>query len=88
MVREKPWKYQGVSILKITSHPGCLMSYGSKIHSKMYPLSWANTHNEAIALEFHDMVRNTKKRVSPKQNMTFIWNQEILNLCHRPYIKL
>ena len=57
-----------------------------KIYSKIYPLSCTNIHRDITNLVNQWMVRNTKTWTSWEQNITFLQNKIILNLCHRLHI--
>ena len=52
----------------------------------MNSVSCNNTHHDVTDLVNHEMVKNTKTRVSREQNITFVWNKKILNLCLRWHI--
>ena len=54
-----------------------------KIYPKMYPVSCTNTHHDVTYLGNHRMVKNTKTWISWKQNITFLRNKKIFNLCLR-----
>ena len=56
------------------------------IFSKMHLVSCTNTHHGIINLVNYGMIQNTKTWISWEQNITFLWNKEILNLCFRWYI--
>ena len=51
-----------------------------KIHSKMHPVSRTNTHHDVTNF---GMVEITKTWISWEQNITFLRNKKILNLCLR-----
>ena len=55
---------------------------GLKIYPKIHPFS-CNTHHDVTDLVNHGMVKNTKTWISWEQNITFLWNKKILNLCLR-----
>ena len=57
-----------------------------KIHSKLHPVSYTNTHHDIKDLLNHGMVENTKTWLSWEQSITFLWNKKILNLCLRWHI--
>ena len=57
-----------------------------KIYSKMYLVSCTNTHRDVTDLVNHGMVKNTKTWISWEQNIIFLWNKIILNLCLRWHI--
>ena len=65
---------------------GDLMSCGSKDNSEMHPVSCFNTHHDVTELVNHRMVENTKTWISWEQNITFLWNKKILNLCLKWHI--
>ena len=47
----------------------------------MHPVSCTNTHHDVTDLVNHGMVKNTKTWISWEQNITFLQNKKILNLC-------
>ena len=51
-----------------------------KIYSKMH-LMHLNTHRDVTDLVNHGMVKNTKTWISWEQNIIFLRNKKILNLC-------
>ena len=53
---------------------------------KMYFVSCADTHCDVTDLVNHGIVKNTKTWISCKQNIIFLWNKKILNLCLRWHI--
>ena len=57
-----------------------------KIWSKMHLVSCANTHHDITDFVDLGMVRNTKTWISWERNITFLRNEEILNLCLRWHI--
>ena len=57
-----------------------------KIYSKMNLVSCTNTHCDVIDLVNHGKVKNTKTWVSSEQNIIFLRNKKILNLCFRWHI--
>ena len=57
-----------------------------KIYSKMYLVSCTNTHRDVAYLVNHGMIKNTKTWMSWEQNIIFLWNKEIINLCLRSHI--
>ena len=72
-------------LLTSISWPG-LVGYWvvvQKIYLKMYPVSCTNTHHDVIYLLNRGMAKNTKMWISWEQNITFLWNKIILNLCLR-----
>ena len=54
-----------------------------KKSSKMYLVSFTNSHCDVTDTVIHGMVKNTKPWISWERNISFLWNQKILNLCHR-----
>ena len=56
-----------------------------KIYSKMHLFSCTNTHDVTDLIN-HEMVKNTKTWISPEQNIIFLRNKRILNLCFRWHI--
>ena len=52
-----------------------------RIYSKMHPVSGTNSHHDVTDLENHGMVKNTKTWISWEQNIIFLQNKKILNLC-------
>ena len=54
-----------------------------KIYSKMYLVSCTNTHRDVTDLVNHGMVKNTKTWISWEQNIIFLQNKKILDLCLR-----
>ena len=50
------------------------------------PLSCTTTYQDVTDLVNHDMVKNTKTWISRERNITFLWNEKILNLCLRWHI--
>ena len=50
-----------------------------KIYSKIHPVSCTNTHHDITDLVNHGIVKNTKTRISQKQNLLFLRNKTILN---------
>ena len=52
-----------------------------KIYSKMYLVSCTNTHRDVTDLVNHGMVKNRKTWISWEQNIIFLWNKKILDLC-------
>ena len=65
---------------------GDLMSRDSTDLFKMHPVSCTNTHRDVTDLVNHVMVNDTKTWISQEQNITFLWNKKILNLCLRWHI--
>ena len=59
---------------------GDFMSYGSKICSKMHPVSLTNTQHDVTDLLNHEMVKHTKTCISGERNIAFLKNKKILNL--------
>ena len=57
-----------------------------KIHSKICLVSCTNTRSDVTDLVKHEMAENTKTWISWEQNILFIRNKKILNLCLRWYI--
>ena len=57
-----------------------------KIYSKMYLVSFTNTYRDVTDLVNHGMVKNTKTWISWKQNIIFLQNKKILNLCLKWHI--
>ena len=45
--------------------------------------SCTNTHHDITDSVNHGMDKNTKTWISRERNITFLWNQNILNLCGR-----
>ena len=52
----------------------------------MHPSSCANTPHEVTDLVKHGMVKNAKTSISSEQNITFLRNKKVLNLCLRRHI--
>ena len=52
-----------------------------KIYSEMYLVSCANTHCDITDSVNHGTAKNTKAWISSEQNIIFLRNQKILNLC-------
>ena len=53
----------------------------------MHPVSCTDTHHDVKDLVSHEMIKNTKTRMkNRKQNLFFLWNKKILNLCLRWHI--
>ena len=57
-----------------------------KIYSKMQPVSCTNTLHDVTDLLNHGMVKNTRTGISWEQNITFLRNKKILNLCLKWHI--
>ena len=57
---------------------GELVGCGSKIHSKMHPVSCTNTHHVVTGLVNHVMVKNKKDQIFWVQNITFLLNKKLL----------
>ena len=57
-----------------------------KIYSKMYLVSYTNTHCDITDSVNHGMVKNTKTWISWERNIIFLWNKKNLNLCLRWHI--
>ena len=57
-----------------------------KIYSEMYLALCTNTHCDVTDLINDGMVKNTKTRISLEQNIIFLWNEKVLNLCVRWHI--
>ena len=57
-----------------------------KIYSKMYLVSCTNTHHDITDSVNHGMVQNTKIWVSVEQNIIFLQNKKVLNICFRWHI--
>ena len=57
-----------------------------KIYLKMYLVSCTNTHSDVTDSVNHGMVENTKTWISWEQNIIFLRNKRILNLCLRWHI--
>ena len=57
-----------------------------KIYSKLYLVSWTNTHLDITDSVNHEMVQNTKTWITWEQNKIFLWNQKIINLWLRWHI--
>ena len=49
-------------------------------------VSCANTHCDITDLVNHGMIKNTKTWISWGQNIIFLWNKKMLNLCFRWHI--
>ena len=65
---------------------GNLMSCGSKNILKMDLVWCTNTHYGVRVLINHGMVKTTKTWISWEQNITFLQNKTVLNLCLRWHI--
>ena len=52
-----------------------------EIFLKVHPVSCTYTHHDVTDLVNHGMVKNTGTWISWGQNMNFLWNKKILNLC-------
>ena len=52
----------------------------------MHPVLWTNIHHDVTDLVNHGIVKNTKTWISWKQNIIFLQNKKILNLCLRWHI--
>ena len=57
-----------------------------KIFSKIHLVSCTNTDRDVTDLVNHGMVKNTKTLISWEQNIIFLRNKNILNLCFRWHI--
>ena len=57
------------------------MSCGSKIYSKMHPVSCTYTDHDVIDLLNPGIVKNAKTWISWEPNKTFLRNKKILYLC-------
>ena len=57
-----------------------------KIYSKIHPVSCTNTHHDVTDLVNDGMVKNTKTWISWEQNITFLRNKKIINMCLRWHI--
>ena len=57
-----------------------------KIYSKIHLVSCTNTHRDITDLVNHGIVKNTKTLLSWEQNIIFLQNKKILNLCFRWHI--
>ena len=70
------------------SWPSLVTSWvaAQKIYSKMHLVSCTNTHRDVTDSLNHGMVKNTKTWISWEQNIIFLWNKKILNLCCRWHI--
>ena len=53
---------------------------------KRYTNIFTNTHHDVTDLVNHGMVKNTETWISWEQNITFLWNKEILKLCLKWHI--
>ena len=56
------------------------------IYSKIHLVLYTNIHHDVTDLLNHGIVKNTKTWISWKQNIIFLQNKKILNLCFRWYI--
>ena len=54
-----------------------------KIYSKMYLVSCTNNHCDVTDSVNHGMVKNTKTWILWEQNIIFLRNKKVLNLCLR-----
>ena len=74
-----------MSLLLSINWPSLVTSWFvvQKIYSKMHLVSCTNTHRDVTDLVNHRMVKNTKTWISWEQNITFLRNKKILNLCLR-----
>ena len=52
----------------------------------MHPASCTNIHHDVTDLVNHEIVKNTKTWISWEQNITFLQNKKIHNLCFRWHI--
>ena len=52
----------------------------------MHLVSCTNTHHDVTDLVNYRIVKNTKTWISREQNITLLWNKNILNLCLRWHI--
>ena len=52
-----------------------------EIYSKIHPVLCTNTHHDVTDLVNHGMVKNTKTWISWEQNVTFLRNKKIIDLC-------
>ena len=80
------WKL--LSLLISINWPSLVTSWFvvQKIYSKMHLLSCTNTHCDVTDLVNHRMVKNIKTWISWEQNIIFLQNKKILNLCFRWHI--
>ena len=80
------WKL--LSLLISINWPSLVTSWVvvQKIFSKMLLVSFANTHCDTTDLVNHLMVKNTKTWLCQEQNIIFLRNIKILNLCFRWHI--
>ena len=53
---------------------------------KVHLLSCANTHHDITDLVNHEMVKNAKNWISWEQNIAFLQNKKILNMCFRWHV--
>ena len=56
------------------------------IYSKMYLVSYTNTHRDVTDPVNHGIFKNAKTWISWQRNMIFLRNKKILNLCLRWHI--
>ena len=80
------WKL--LSLLISINWPSLVTSWVvvQKIFSKMLLVSFTNTHCDTTDLVNHLMVKNTKTWLCQEQNIIFLRNIKILNLCFRWHI--
>ena len=52
----------------------------------MHPVSCTKTHHDVTDLANHRMVKNKKTCICREQNIIFLSNKKVLNLCLRWYI--
>ena len=69
------------------SPPNCSRDF-MKILPLLISINWpslvcTNTHHDVTDLINHGMVKNNKTWISQEQNITFLWNKKIRNLCLR-----
>ena len=57
-----------------------------QILNLLSPVSCTNTHCDVTDLVNYGMVKNTKTWIFWEQNILFLWNKKILNLCLRWHI--
>ena len=57
-----------------------------KIYSNVHHVSCINTHHDVAPLVNHGMIKNPKTWIAWEQNITFLKNKKILNLCLRWHI--
>ena len=75
------WKLLSLRISINWSSFVALWAVVQKIYLKMHLVLCTNFHYDVTDLVNYGVVKNAKTWISSEQNIAFLWNRKILNLC-------